>query len=188
MKIGYLFLFQGQRVLILKVSSSAWIPNTELTPLDTTADSTQQPSEKGKTKLLLSAYAKAAEAHGLDHFRKMLADHHKALEEDLAEKEEREAEREAKKAKKNNRKSSDAVAVGADVDEMDIDSDEGVEKPKPKKRKKGTEDEALDEKVSHLSYCEGSEIDGLVKACKNPQDSHQAQIINAEDAFNGAIQ
>ena len=102
------------------------------------------PVEKGKSKTLLAAYEKAAENNGLEHFKGMLADHQKALEADLQEREELEKERVAKKAKKASRK-SDAVV---DPDEMDIDEDAPAEKPKSKKRKKADENEDVDEKVS----------------------------------------
>jgi len=123
-----------------------------LTPLDTTAESTRQPPEKGKSKVLLAAYSKASEAQGLDHFKQMLAEHQKALDDDLVEREEREAEREARKAKKANRKSSEAAASTEDADGMDVDDDTPAEKPKSKKRKKATDDGEIEEKVSIISW------------------------------------
>ena len=110
--------------------ASAWIPNTELTPLD--VEAAKEPSEKGKSKLLLAAYEKAAENQPLQHYKDMLADHQKALQEDI----EAQAEREAKKANKAKRKSTDATAAVDDGDEMDIDEAPSAEKPKSKKRKK----------------------------------------------------
>lgn len=110
--------------------------------MDITIDSTQNPSEKGKSKLLLAAYAKASEGNTLDYFKTMLAEHQRALQEDQEEK----AERAAKKGKKAIRKSSDAVPVEDDADDMDIDEVTNAEKPKSKKRKK-TDDSDLEEKV-----------------------------------------
>ena len=104
----------------------------------------KNPVEKGKSKTLLQAYKKAADNENLDHFKGMLADHQKALEADLQEREELERERAAKKAKKASRKSD---AVADDEDDMDIDEDVPAEKPKSKKRKKAEDSEDADEKV-----------------------------------------
>lgn len=120
------------------------MPNTELTPLD--VESVTAPSEKGKSKLLLAAYEKAAEHHDLKYFKEMLVDHQKAIEED----QEAQAEKEAKKANKAKRKSTTTVAAPVvDADEMDIDEDAATPKPKSKKRKKDHEDNAAEEKVGH---------------------------------------
>lgn len=132
---------------------SAWIPNTELTALDVDSDAVRNPVEKGKSKTLLAAYAKAAENKSLDHFKGMLADHQKALEADLQEKEEMEKERASKKAKKGSRKSD---ANNDDADEMDVDDDAPPEKPKTKKRKKAEDSEDVDEKVRPHGQCEVS--------------------------------
>ncbi|KAL8695118.1 MAG: hypothetical protein Q9224_003447 [Gallowayella concinna] len=118
-------------------AGSAWMPNTDLTPLDT---STIDPTDtKGKSKFLASAYAKASEDNDLQHFKDMLADHQKAVEEE----QEAQAERDAKKAAKTKRKSVDASATPADdADEMDVDEEEEEPKPKSKKRKKEAESDA----------------------------------------------
>ena len=117
-----------------------------MTPLDPEDDSIKNPSEKGKSKLLINAYAKAAEANDLSHYKTMLAEHQKALQQDMEEKEERAAELKAKRSAKKSRKSSDAAAL-ADDDEMDVDDEAAAEKPKSKKRKKADDSEA-DEKVT----------------------------------------
>lgn len=123
------------------------MPNTELAPLD--VESVTAPSEKGKSKLLLAAYEKAAEHHDLKYFKEMLVDHQKAIEED----QEAQAEKEAKKANKAKRKSTTTVAAPVlDTDEMDIDEEAATPKPKSKKRKKDHEDNAADEKVRSLIY------------------------------------
>ena len=109
--------------------------------MDHEDESIKNPAEKGKSKTLLAAYAKASEANDLTHFKNMLADHQKALAEDQAERE----ERAAKKAKKASRKSADAATL-ADEDEMDVDNEDGAAKSKSKKRKKA-EDSDVDEKV-----------------------------------------
>ena len=107
--------------------NSAWIPNTELTPLDITSDAVKNPPEKGKSKTLLAAYGKAAEANGLAVFKKMLADHRQAIEEDLAAQE----ERAAKKTEKT-KKSKSSEAAGEDDDGMDVDEDESERSPSPR--------------------------------------------------------
>ena len=122
---------------------SAWIPNTELAPLDVEAETTKNPVEKGKSKTLLAAYSKAAENNDLAHFKTMLADHQKAIEID----EELKEEKVAKKNKKAPRKSGDSAAVEDDAEEMDIDDEPAVEKPKSKKRKKADDSDDVDEKV-----------------------------------------
>ncbi|KAI4173081.1 MAG: hypothetical protein LQ343_003191 [Gyalolechia ehrenbergii] len=120
-----------KNVLLANLSNSAWMPNTDLTPLDTAA--IDPDDTKGKTKPLAAAYAKASEENDLQHFKEMLADHQMAVKEE----QEAQAERDAKKATKTKRKSIDASAAAADdEDEMDVDEDEEAPKPKSKKRKK----------------------------------------------------
>ena len=131
---------------LLTDTCSAWIPNTELTPLDVESDTTKNPIEKGKSKTLLAAYGKAAENNDLAHFKTMLADHQKAVEID----EELKEEKAAKKTKKTSRKSGDAAAVVDDADEMDVDDEATTEKPKSKKRKKADDSDDVDEKVRHM--------------------------------------
>ena len=131
---------------------SAWIPNTDLTPL--TPEECQDVAEKGKSKSLINAYKVAAEAHDLQHFKDMLLDHERAIQEDQDRRDAREAEKAAKAAKtdtKKKRKSTDAAAADDDVDMEDVPGDEDAEvKPKgSKKRKKAEADsEAEAEKVS----------------------------------------
>lgn len=129
-------------IMFLHTNEFAWIPNTELTPLDVESETTKNPVEKGKSKTLLAAYSKAAENNDLAHFKIMLADHQKAVEID----EELKEEKAAKKTKKPSRKSGDAAAVADDAEEMDIDDEAAAEKPKSKKRKKADDSEDADEK------------------------------------------
>ena len=117
------------------------MPNTELTPLD--LESVTKPVEKGKSKVLLAAYEKAAEQNSLAHFKEMLVDHQKALQED----QEAQAELEAKRAAKAKRKSAEASAKAVDADDMDVDNEIDEPKPKSKKRKKEPDSDAGDEKV-----------------------------------------
>ena len=124
-------------------SESAWIINSELSPL--TPEECKDIADKGKSKSLLKAYNIAAEGHDLAYFKAMLADHMAAMQEDADEK----AEREAKKASKAKRKSGEvsAPAEDEDADEMDVDEDGAGSKPKSKKRKKSIESDG-NEKVS----------------------------------------
>lgn len=123
------------------VYSSAWIPNTDLTPLD--PESCKDVNEKGKAKSLVEAYRVASENHDLQYFKDMLADHQRALEQDQEEREAREAAKTAKQDKKK-RKSMDA----ADEQEDDA-TDAGAEKRKStKKRKKDVESDVESDKVS----------------------------------------
>ena len=99
--------------------------------------------EKGKSKQLYAAFKVAAEKHDLAHFKQLLDEHQKAIQDD----EDAKIEREAKKAGKQKRKSGAATAQAEKVDEMDMDEDVEEEKPKAKKRKKSLADEGGDEKV-----------------------------------------
>ena len=100
---------------------------------------------------MLSAYAVGAEGHDLQHFKELLADHQRALEQEHEEMEAQAAAKAAAKAareaKKNKRKSMDIV----DDEDVEMeDADEEEHKPKSsKKRKKDAEaDTTADEKVS----------------------------------------
>lgn len=116
---------------------SAWIPNTDLTPLNT--EECKDIQEKGKAKSLYQAYQVAAENHDLQHFKDMLINHQKAMQEDQERKEARQAAKVAKAEKKSKRKSTEGE------DEMDLDEEE---KPKSaKKRKKAVDSDGENEKV-----------------------------------------
>ena len=121
------------------------MPNTDLTPLS--AEDAANPTEKGKTKMLLEAYKKAAEQLDLADIKKMLADHTAAIQAEEEAQAEREAQKAEKAAKAAKRKSTASAAAGDD-DEMDVDEDGADEKPKSKKRKKSLADVDDDEKVS----------------------------------------
>lgn len=125
--------------------NSAWIQNTALTPTD--PEACKNVSEKGKSKQLLSAYHVAAEGHGLEHFKTILADHDAALQQEIEEQEARAAAKAEKQAKKNKRKSMDIVDDGAEDIEME-DADDTKKPKSSKKRKKDAGDE--EEKVSLL--------------------------------------
>ncbi|KAL8947166.1 MAG: hypothetical protein Q9222_006518 [Ikaeria aurantiellina] len=131
-------------IMFLHTNEFAWMPNTDLSPLDT---ATIDPDDtKGKSKPLAAAYTKASEENDLQHFKDMLADHQKAVKEE----QEAQAERDAKKASKAKRKSVDASAAAADdADEMDVDEEEEEAKPKTKKRKKEADSDG-EEKVNIL--------------------------------------
>lgn len=132
-------------IKLISALDSAWITNTELTPLD--PETCKEISEKAKSKNLMAAYELAAENHDLAYFKEMLVDHQRFIEEE----EEAKAEREAKKASKAKRKSVDTSATADNenggVDEMDVDEDAGETKPKSKKRKKEADSDGDTEKV-----------------------------------------
>ncbi|KAB8237984.1 PWWP domain protein [Aspergillus alliaceus] len=129
-------------VMFFETNEFAWIPNTDLTPLDPAT--CKEVSEKGKSKLLLAAYAVAADGHDLKHFKSLLADHQRAMEQEEEEREAQAAAKAAAKAekdaKKNKRKSMEVI----DDEDVDMeDADEEAKKPKSsKKRKKDTEADA----------------------------------------------
>lgn len=129
-------------IMFLHTNEFAWMPNTDLTPLDPEDDAIKNPPEKGKSKTLLAAFAKAAEANGLQFFKSMLAEHQKALQQDMEEKEAIAAEKAAAKKAKKSRKSSEMVAD--DGDEMDMNDEDTADKPKSKKRKKPADSDVED--------------------------------------------
>lgn len=102
--------------------------------------------EKGKSKLLKSAYDVASDGHDLQHFKVILADHQNALQQEIEAKEAKAAAKAEKQAKKNKRKSTDVV----EEEDVDMeDADEGAKKPKSsKKRKKSVEADGETSKVS----------------------------------------
>lgn len=121
----------GSSVLTPFLFASAWIPNTQLTPLDPAE--CKDVSEKGKAKPLIAAYKIAAEGHDLGYFKNLLADHQAALQQEIDEREAQKAAKaaaKAEKAKKSKRKSK-----GADTD-VDM---EDADKKSSKKRKKDAE-------------------------------------------------
>ena len=122
------------------------MPNTDLTPLS--VEDAANPTEKGKTKMLLEAYKKAAEQLDLADIKKMLADHTAAIQAEEEAQAEREAQKAEKAAKAAKRKSTASAVAGDDEDEMDVEEDGAGEKPKSKKRKKSLADVDDEEKVS----------------------------------------
>ncbi|KAL9104484.1 MAG: hypothetical protein Q9163_000577 [Psora crenata] len=160
-------------VMFLHTNEFAWIPNTELTALDPHSDAVKNPSEKGKSKTLLAAYGKAAEANALSYFKSMLAEHQKALQEDIAVQEERAAKKAEKAKKAAARKSSDAA--GEENDEMDIDEDKAADKLKSKKRKKAGDDSEADEKVSHRPQIAEFRVD-IAKPAKTPKTATKLKL------------
>ena len=130
-------------------ASSAWIPNTDLKPL--TPEECKDIPEKGKSKSLLSAFSVAAEGHDLPHLKSLLAEHQRALQAEIDEKEAQAAAKAAAKAekdakKKNKRKSTDAGENG-DVDVDDADGKGKTPKSSKKRKKSGDEADADSDKV-----------------------------------------
>ena len=129
---------------------SAWIPNTDLTPLD--PESCKDVSEKGKNKHLIAAYKVAAENHDLQYFKNLLADHQRAVQQEAEEREARAAAKAAAKAekedKKKKRKSVDVAEEAEDVEMGDADEEDKKKAKSAKKRKKDAESDVETEKVS----------------------------------------
>jgi len=137
---------------------SAWIPNTDLTPLE--PEQCKDVSEKGKAKSLVEAYKVASEGHDLKHFKEMLYEHDRATREDERLRAEFEAEKAAEKAAKaDKKKRKPEVKVDDDVEMEDA---EEAPKKSSKKRKKGTEsDDEQTEKVCDSCHCDAP---GLIRA------------------------
>jgi hypothetical protein len=137
-----------------QVTLSAWIPNMDLTPLD--PEECKTVSEKGKQKQLIAAYKVAAEGRDLQHFKGLLADHQRAIQQEAEEreaaakeKEELKAQKAAAKeaAKEEKKKKRKSVAAESEDVEM-VDADDADKRPKSaKKRKKDAESDAEGEKV-----------------------------------------
>ncbi|KAI4221507.1 MAG: hypothetical protein L6R36_006861, partial [Xanthoria steineri] len=115
----------------LSCSCGAWMPNTDLTPLETSAIDTTD--TKGISKPLAAAYIKALEANDLQSYKDMLAGYQR-------EEQEAQAERDAKKSAKSKRKRFDASATPADDDTDETDTDE--DESQFKKRKKDVDNNA----------------------------------------------
>lgn len=129
-------------------SFSAWIPNTDLSPLD--PETCKDVSEKGKQKHLVAAYKVAAESHDLQYFKGLLADHQRAVQQEFEDREAAAAEKAALKAQKDaekeeKKKKRKSVAEGTDVDVGDGDDDKKAKSAK--KRKKDAESDAEGGKV-----------------------------------------
>jgi hypothetical protein len=126
---------------------SAWLPNTELAALD--PEECKDVSEKGKTKALIQAYHVAAEGHDLEHFKTMLADHQKAMQEDQERREAREAAKTAKPDRVDKKKRKSEIAEEDEDVDMEDEEEEAKSPPKKssKKRKKEVESDAEEEKV-----------------------------------------
>ncbi|KAJ5291099.1 hypothetical protein N7478_000350 [Penicillium angulare] len=129
-------------VMFFETNEFAWIPNTNLTPLDPAA--CKDVSEKNKAKSLISAYKIAAEGHDLQYFKSLLSDHEAALEQEREEAEREEEEKEKAKAekaaKKNKRKSK-----GPETD-VEMEDEEDTKKSKATKKRKKDETDAETEK------------------------------------------
>ncbi|KAJ5922701.1 hypothetical protein N7516_010404 [Penicillium verrucosum] len=131
-------------VMFFDTNEFAWVPNTNLTPLDPAE--CKGISEKNKSKSLINAYKVASEGHSLQYFKKLLNEHQEAIDQEEAEFEAQEAEKAAakaaKEAKKGKRKSK-----GAETDvEMEDADDSKKSKAPSKKRKKDVETDAEAEK------------------------------------------
>lgn len=135
---------------------SAWIPNTDLSPLD--PEQCKEISEKGKQKQLIAAYKVAAEGHDLQYFKSLLADHQRAIQQEAEEREAAAAEKAALKAEKEaakeaakEEKKKKRKSVAAETEDVEMaDAEEGDKKAKPKKRKKEAGSDVEDEKVGKL--------------------------------------
>lgn len=131
--------------------------------------------------MLLQAYAVAAEGHGLDHFKTLLADHQRALDQEMEEQEAKAAAKAEKDAKKNKRKSMDIVDEDAEDIEMG-DADDAKKSKSSKKRKKDTKaDEEEKVRVHRLSFFEPSLQFSFSLARKDAQDRHQVEVDNTQD-------
>ncbi|KAF4982973.1 hypothetical protein F66182_17086, partial [Fusarium sp. NRRL 66182] len=139
-------------IMFLETNEFAWIPNTDLSPLD--PEQCKEISEKGKQKQLIAAYKVAAEGHDLQYFKSLLADHQRAIQQEAEEREAAAAEKAALKAEKEaakeaakEEKKKKRKSVAAETEDVEMaDAEEGDKKAKPKKRKKEAGSDVEDEK------------------------------------------
>lgn len=141
----------------LLIMNSSWEVNTNLQPFDlqVVKDEVEKGNNTKRTKLLWSAYIEAAKDHDLEHYKIVLMEHDKAIQDDAdakalaaQEKEEKKAAKEAAKEAnkgKGKRKSAAAVTEGNDA-EME-DAPEADEAPKKKTNKRKADGEGDNEKV-----------------------------------------
>jgi hypothetical protein len=122
---------------------SAWIPNTDLSPLN--PEDCKDVPEKGKAKALSAAYKVAAENHDLEHFKTVLDEHAAALQADIEAKEARDAEKAAKSDKK--KRKSEAKIETEDVEMEDADAEPAPKKSSKKRKKEADSDDEESEKV-----------------------------------------
>ncbi|KAF4769451.1 hypothetical protein HAV15_008353 [Penicillium sp. str.  len=131
-------------VMFFDTNEFAWVPNTNLTPLDPAE--CKNISEKNKSKSLVNAYKVASEGHNLQYFKKLLNEHQAAIDQEEAEFEAQEAEKAAAKAAKDAKKGK-RKSKGAETDvEMEDADDSKKSKAPSKKRKKDVETDAEAEK------------------------------------------
>lgn len=109
---------------------------------------------------MIAAYKVAAEGHDLQYFKNLLADHQRAIQQEIEEREAAAAEKAAQKAQKEAAKKEEKdkkkkrKSVAAESEDVEMaDADDGDKKPKSaKKRKKDAESDAEGEKVSYSGF------------------------------------
>ncbi len=137
-----------------------------------------------KNKALWEAYHIAAEGHDLSYFKQMLAQHEKAMQDDLEQREQKEQEKEEKKknkAEKAAKRKSTAAEESDDVDMEDAGEDgaPSAKKKGSKKRKKGDESEGENEKV-RFSALQTKLFTDMMVAWKDAQNEAQADYQDAQ--------
>lgn len=146
-------------VLTEPTTNSAWIPNTDITPI--TPEECANAPEKGKTKGLIEAFKIASEGHDLEYFKKVINDHNAALQQEEEAIAAREAEKQRKAqekadkaaAKAANQKKGKRKSIAATETEGEDEGEEVTEKKKPsKKRKKDAESDEESEKVRKFFF------------------------------------
>lgn len=123
---------------------SAWMVNTALTRLEPSECEGEDVEKKKLTAALRDAYRIASEGHDLDHFKGVLREHEKELqqyEDEQREKAEKKAAEAAEKAEKKANKAQRKSKAGDDADA----NEEGKQS---KKRKKEADSDGDGPKVS----------------------------------------
>ncbi|KFY16945.1 hypothetical protein V491_05162 [Pseudogymnoascus sp. VKM F-3775] len=124
-------------VMFLETNEFAWVPNTDLEPLDTSVIGS---IPQGKlSKSLYAAYQLAAENHDLDHFKNVLREFEATRRDEKAA---QEAAKAAKASAKKGKKAKDVVQdEDEDVEMADVGEVEKEDKPKVSKKRKAVADD-----------------------------------------------
>lgn len=104
-----------------------------------------------RNKSLVNAYTVAGEGRDLQACKAMLADHERAIQQEIQAQEEKAAAKAEKQAKKGKRKST-GVADEEDVEMEDADGEAKKSKKASRKRKKEPDTDGEGSKVSSLTF------------------------------------
>ncbi|RVX74409.1 hypothetical protein B0A52_01535 [Exophiala mesophila] len=165
-------------IMFLHTNEFAWIPNTDLAPLN--PEDCKDVSEKGKGKALLAAYEVAAENHDLEYFKTVLDEHAAAIQADEDARLAREAEKAEKASKASEKKKRKSEAKVEDVEMADADADAAPKKPSKKRKKDAVSEDDDTEKPAKTPKTE--EKKAKEKAAKAKPERRKSKAAAAAPA------